>query len=192
MFLTRRIAAVAMLVLLAACGQVALPSNTAAHVPAAPSGTITAVAVAHPLIPTATANAATIPKLDACALITPAEAAAALGIDAATIQPHAGTSKVASCRFQSARSTPITLIVHQYGDANGASQALQTAFDRAKKQSTFQPVAGVGDAAGMLGQTLAVRTHTMILTLKVAGMKDAAADSAAEQRLARIAIGRLP
>jgi hypothetical protein len=140
MFLYRRIAAhIAAAVLLArspACGQVASSSNNCPY---------TSPAIRHghgnhslPLTTAATASATPVEKLiNVCALITPAEAAATLGTDAAKLQTQVGTSKVESCRFRSARSAPITLIVHQYGDANGASRALQIAVDRAKKQSTF-------------------------------------------------------
>ncbi len=193
----RYILAIVLLALLPACGQVALPTNTAAQLPGAAARTVTAAAASHALIPTAAAStpasgAPTPQPIDACALITPAEAAAALGTAATTLQAHAGTGKSASCQFQSAHSTPITLAVHHYRDANGAIKALQTAIDLSKQQATFREVAGVGDAAGMLGQTLAVRQQALILTVKVTGMKDVASAIDVAKRIAQTALGRMP
>jgi len=179
--ITARISAGVLIVLLAACGQGTPPSSVTVPSPAA-----TATASAD--VPTVAATVSST----ACALITPDEAATALGTGSTLPQSQAITGKVPSCRFQVAGKVRFNVFLHQYGSVKEALQAVQAAVDRVKKDPAFQQIAGLGDEAFARGASLAVRKQAAILTVSLIASKDNAADIRIAKSLAQTALSRLP
>lgn len=178
-----------LMTLLAACGQAPPSSSRIAPSPVQPAATATV----QVNTPAAAATAAPGQQsVDACALITPREAAAALGTGATLPQSEATAGKVPACRFQVEGEVQLSLFVHTYGSVKEALQAEQTSVNRVKDQPTFQKVPGLGDAAFAMGHSLAVRKQATILTLSVTTTKNAASSIVIAKGLAQRALSRLP
>jgi hypothetical protein len=179
--------------------------------PAQPPVTLPPVAATQPGVPTqppvATQPAVQAPAsaaIDACTLLTKADAEQILGkpVDAPT-HPVTGneTFIVDSCEYRVTGATPLdnaTLIVTV--PAAGDQATAQAAFNLAKTQaqaaygSAPLDVPGVGDAAfwvGGAGNNLSILKGNVYATLSASTQKgDSASQSLLD--LAKVVLGRLP
>ena len=204
MVLLRRITVyaniVALIALLTACNQVpSTLSSTTAPAPIASVATISApIPPSAPIpttavVPTGAATAVTAQSLaDVCTLITPSEAAVALGTGTTLPKPQALTGTVPGCSFQGDSEEQIRLFVHRYSSLKEALQAQQASVDPIKDLPTFQKITGLGDEAFAMGRSIAVRKQMVILTLSVTTTKSAISSTLIARGLAQKVLSRLP
>ena len=186
-----------LLLVLSACGNPQASTQ--------PAGQPTAVqASVQPAIQPATVQPVGSSTIDACSLLTKADAAQILGkpVEAPT-QPVQGseTFNVSSCEYKLQGGTPmdnVTIIVAV--PDNGDQAIALTAFDAGRRQAqaaynaTPVMVAGVGDAAywvGGAGNNLSVMKGDINVTLSASTQKGDAPTQAILD-LAKVVLGRLP
>ena len=165
-------------------GQVPPSANDTIPSPVPP----TAIATTSASAPTVATPVSTA----ACALITPSEAATALGTGSTLPESRAIAGQVPTCNFEVAGKVRFKLFLHKYVSVKEAIQAVQTAVDRVKKDPAFQQITGLGDEAFAKGTVLAVRKQAVVLTVSVIASKDSASDISIAKSLAQTGIAHLP
>jgi hypothetical protein len=135
----------------------------------------------------ASSGEAAIAAIDPCLLVTPAEAAQALGAPAEADRPREANipPRLATCRYAADRDPALAVMTVMVRQGYSDSEA-KTSFDLAREQfAQAEGVDGLGEQAFRLGDQLHVLSGTTHFTI-AGDIDDAVARSLAEQALERL------
>jgi hypothetical protein len=150
--------------------------------------------------PSPTPTAKTISNVDACVLVTAADATTAAGVSVSN--PSAGTSVPGACIYASADgSTTVFVIAQAYADASSANsvspEQLAAALNGAYGIANAKSVSGIGDKAveyavtssanNSTGAVIFVFKSNVVMMIAISPLTD----TKKLEDLARTAVGRL-
>jgi len=150
--------------------------------------------------PTPTPKAKTISNVDACMLVTAADASSAAGVTVSN--PSAAAQIPGACIYASADGTTTVFVIAQaYADATSAGsvspEQLAAALNGAYGIANAKPVSGIGDkaieytvtsaASGSTGAVIFVFKSNVVLMIAISPL----ADTKKLEDLARTAVGNL-
>jgi hypothetical protein len=155
-----------------------------------------------PASPSPTPKATTIANVDACILVTAADASTATGVTVSNLSGSAGVQIPGACIYSSADGTTTVFVIAQaYPDATSANavspEQLAAALNGAYGIANAKTVSGIGDkaveytvssaASGSTGTVIFVFKANVVMMIAVTPTTD----STAVENLARTAVGRL-
>jgi hypothetical protein len=150
--------------------------------------------------PSPAAKAKLISSVDACTLVTAADASAATGVTVTDIGAASGAQTAGSCLYGSADFTTSVIVVAQvYPSASSAAsispEKLAAALKGVNASGTAKVVTGIGDKAVEYTFTSSGSGGTMIFVFKfnvvITIIVTPSTDPTAVESLARTAVGRL-
>src|SRR5712691_7846048 len=152
--------------------------------------------------PSPTPKAKTISKVDACTLITAADASGATGVSLSNLAGSGTTQVQGACFYASAEGTTTVVVIAQaYADATSADavspEQLAAALNGAYGIANAKTVTGIGDKAveytvssagsGTSGSVIFVFKSNVVIMIAV----NPTSSTTAVEQLARTAVGRL-
>jgi hypothetical protein len=150
--------------------------------------------------PSSSAKAKLITSVDACTLVTAADASAATGVTVTDIGASSGTQTAGSCLYGSADFTTSVIVVAQvYPSASSAAaispEKLAAALKGINASGTAKIVTGIGDKAVEYTFTSSGTGGTMIFVFKlnvvITIIITPSTNPTAVENLARTAVSRL-